>query len=403
MNGWGLLDGQPVLAAWEFPPVEYRRRVESARKRMAAAEIDCLFLTSEKNVRYLTGFHEQSWVSPARPRYFIVPLVGEPIAIVATKTVPIVQATSWITEFHSWPAPRPADDGVSLVVDALRAHVKRGGRVAAELGPETRMEIPVGDFLRIREALDGITFADAGSVLRPLRMVKSAAEVDYIRRAARTGSEAFARLPGLLAQGQTERDVYRKLHLLLIELGADKVSYLVPISGPNGIGQINLGPTDRTLVPGDLLYVDVGATCRGYYCDFNRNFAITRATDELRATYARLVEATQAGIAAVRPGRTAADVWGAMAGIVNPRGRSDSPVGRMGHGLGLDITEPPSFASGDETVLEEGMVLTIEPSMVLPPEGGMDWRIMVHEEDIVVTRDGCEVLTQPAPPALPVV
>ena len=145
--------------------------------------------------------------------------------------------------------------------------------------------------------------------------------------------------------------------------------YLVPVSGAHGYEQINMGPTDRRLEAGDLLVIDVGATWRGYFCDFDRNFALGRATDETRAAYARVFEATEAGLAAVRPGRTAAEVWRAMATVADPAGRADTPVGRMGHGLGLDLTEAPSLAPDDRTVLEAGMVITLEPSLTLPGLG----------------------------------
>jgi Xaa-Pro aminopeptidase len=400
--GWGALDGAPG-AGWEFPAGEYRRRVAGARRRMAALGLDALFLTGEKNIRYLTGFHTQIWVSPTRPRYVVLPLEGEPVAIAPVTNVPGFRTTTWLTDIRAWPAPRPADDGVSLVVDALRERVPPGGRVGAELGPEMRLEMPVGDFLRIGQALDGIRFEDAGPVLRPLRMVKSEPEVTRLRTMAGLASEAFGRLPGRLRAGQTERDVYRALHGLLVELGADKVPYLVPVSGSDGYDQINMGPTDRVLQAGDLLFVDVGATWRGYFCDFDRNFALGRATEEFRAAYRRVHEATEAGLSAVRPGRTTAQVWRAMAAVLDPDGRAETPVGRMGHGIGLDLTEPPSIARGDETVLEAGMALTLEPSLVLPAAGGRGRRLMVHEENIVVTTEGCELLTRRAPAELPVI
>jgi Xaa-Pro aminopeptidase len=114
-------------------------------------------------------------------------------------------------------------------------------------------------------------------------------------------------------------------------------------------------------------------------------------------------EATEAGLAAVRPGWTAADAWRAMAAVLDPGGRVETPVGRMGHGVGLDITEPPSVAVGDETVLEAGMALTLEPSLVWSAPGGGGRRLMVHEENIVVTAKGCELLTRRAAPELPVI
>ncbi len=403
MSPWGLLDTAPSDGPWEFPPEEYRRRVEDARRLMAARGMDCLFLTSEKNIRYLAGFHTQFWVSPTRPYYILLPVVGEPIAVVPTTAVPAFRATSWIADIRSWPAPQPADDGVSLIVDALPALAGPGGRVGAEIGPEMRMGMPVADFFRIRQALEGIRFVDATPVLRPLRMVKSPGEVARVRRAAQIVSSAFARLPELLGAGQSEREVYRQFHLLLVELGADKVPYLVPVSGAHGYDQTIMGPTDRMLEPGDLLSIDVGATWRGYFCDLNRNFAVWPTTDELQRAYARLFEATQAGIEAARPGRTAADVWRAMAEVLDPGGQAETPAGRMGHGLGLDITEPPSLTADDETVLEEGMVLAVEPGLVFPAAGGMTMRRMLHEEDLVVTHDGCDLLTRRAAPTLPVV
>ena len=81
-SGWGQLAAPPTDAPWMFPAEEYRRRVAGARTRMGALGLDCLFLTSEKNIRYLTGFHTQIWISPTRPRYVILPLDGEPVAIV---------------------------------------------------------------------------------------------------------------------------------------------------------------------------------------------------------------------------------------------------------------------------------------------------------------------------------
>jgi Xaa-Pro aminopeptidase len=369
---------------------------------MVDAGIDCLFLTSEKNIRYLTGFHSQTWVSPTRPRYVLLPVEGEPVAIVPASNVPGIRATTWLADVRAWPAPRPADDGVSLVVEALRGLAGPRGRVAAEIGPEMRVQMPIADFLRIRETLPG-PLLDAGPVIRPVRMVKSAPEIARVRRIAELASEAFARLTPRLRPGLSERDVARVLHGLLVELGADTVPYLVPVSGAHGYEQINMGPTDRRLEAGDLLVIDVGATWRGYFCDFDRNFVLGRATDETRAAYARVFEATEAGLQTVRPGRTTAEVWRAMATVVDPSGRADTPVGRMGHGLGLDLTEPPSLAPDDSTTLEPGMVITLEPSLTLPGTAGLARRLMVHEENIVVTPTGCELLTRRAPPELPVV
>jgi Xaa-Pro aminopeptidase len=396
------LDRPPADPGWEFSPVEYRRRIEAIRHRMIVAGVACLFLTSEKNIRYVTGFHSQTWISPTRPRYVLLPVEGEPVAIVPTSNEAGIRATTWLDDIRTWPAPRPVDDGVSLVVEALGELAGPRGRVAAEIGPEMRVQMSIADFQRIGAARSS-PFLDAGPVLRPARMVKSAEEIARVRRSAELASEAFARLTPRLRPGLTERDVARTLHGLLVELGADTVPYLVPVSGAHGYEQINMGPTDRPLAAGDLLIIDVGVTWRGYFCDFDRNFALGHAPPEMREAYARVFAATEAGLAAVRPGRTAAEVWRAMASVVDPGGRADTPVGRMGHGLGLDLTEPPSLAPDDHTRLEPDMVITLEPSLALPGTGGLARRLMVHEENVVVTSTGCELLTRRAPAELSIV
>jgi Xaa-Pro aminopeptidase len=370
---------------------------------MAAAGLDCVLIASERNMRYLTGFHTQVWVSPTRPRFVLIPASGEPVAVVPRSNVEGFATRSWVDVVRWWPAPRPADEGVSLLVETISELIGASGRVGAEIGPETRLGMPVADFLTLRDHLPGIAFADAGVTLQRLRMVKSAEEVAALRRIGGIASDAFAHLAEGLAAGQSERDVHRRLQGLLVELGAETVPYLVPVSGPSGYDQINMGPTDRVLGPGDVLVIDVGASVVGYCCDFDRNFAIGRAPEDVAVAYRRVFDATEAGLAAIRPGRTASEIYRAMSAVLQPARGTANPIGRMGHGLGLDLTEPPSIAVADETRLEAGMVITLEPYAVLPPAGGMAQRLMVHEENLVVTHDGYELLSRRAAPSLPVV
>ncbi|HTR15638.1 MAG TPA: M24 family metallopeptidase, partial [Acetobacteraceae bacterium] len=136
------------------------------------------------------------------------------------------------------------------------------------------------------------------------------------------------------------------------------------------------------------------------YCDFDRNFAFGPVADVARRAHDLVHSATEAGIAAARPGRSAGDVWRAIAAELGEEAVRGASVGRMGHGMGLALTEPPSIHPNDTTVLEPGMVITIEPGMAYAADGGR--RIMVHEENVVVAEDGAPLLlTVRAPPAMP--
>ena len=169
-------------------------------------------------------------------------------------------------------------------------------------------------------------------------------------------------------------------------------------AGPGGYGDIISPPSERPLAEGDVLILDTGSVYDGYFCDFDRNFAFARADDEVRRAYDVAYRATEAGLKAARPGATCADLFRAMQAVLEVGGALGNDVGRLGHGLGSQLTEWPSHTAWDETTLEPGMVLTLEPGMSFAPG-----RVMVHEENIVIRESGPELLTRRAPPELPLI
>ena len=188
------------------------------------------------------------------------------------------------------------------------------------------------------------------------------------------------------------------MRIELLNRGADEVPFLVGSSGPEGFSDVIKQPTDRILSAGDMMMLDTGAVFDGYFCDFDRNFAFGHASDDMRRAYDVAYAATDAGIAMARPGNTTADLFRAMVDVMVARGFSDGNVGRLGHGLGMQLTEWPSISPHDHTVLEPGMVMTIEPGISYG--AGL---VMLHEENIVIRDSGAEMLTRRAMPTLPVI
>jgi Xaa-Pro aminopeptidase len=358
---------------------------------MTEAQLDALLITSEPNYRYLTGFINQFWLSPTRPWYFVLPREGEPVAILPEVGVTNMRATSWIERLETWPSPQPDDEGVSLVVDALSRVRRRFGRVGAEIGPESRIGIPVSDFLTIREGISPLTVADASVLMNRLRLVKSSAEVARIRFICGLVSDAYDALPDKFSAGDTEASFCRKFHSDLISRGAEKAPYLIGVSGHGGYRSAIMSPTEKPLIKGDVLIIDTGSTFDGYYCDFDRNWAIGTADDTAKRAYDVVWRATEAGIKAIHAGARVSELWRAQAAVLEPAGTAN--VGsRMGHAIGLQLTEPPS-----DTVLLPGMVITIEPGLMYG-----NGALMLHEENLVVTEAGCELLTRRASSELPV-
>ncbi|NQW09199.1 MAG: aminopeptidase P family protein [Alphaproteobacteria bacterium] len=380
-----------------FPSAEFEARIARAQAMMRTAELDALVVTSPPNVRYVTGFASEFWESPTRPWFVVVPAEGQPVAVVPEIGRESFLAT-WLDDVRTWPAPRPEDDGVTLLAGVLQNLPRRFARIGWELGRETVLRMPITDFNRLCGLLRGIECVDGSPVLWALRMVKSRREIERHRVICGLASDAFEAMPGRLALGMTERAAANTLRLDLAERGVDAVPFVAACSGLGGYSQIIAGSREVVLGDGAVLIMDLGATWDGYFCDFDRNFAFGSATDAARHAYETVWRAVSVGIEAVRPGATAAELWGAMAAVLDLDEAGGMDVGRLGHGLGLQLTEPPSNRPDDATLLMPGMVMTIEPGLEYAPG-----KMLVLEENVVVTEDGCELLTRRAPEVMPVI
>lgn len=399
-----LLSSTPVLQGYSmpaipprgFPESEFAARTDRAQRLMHAEQLDALLVMTEPEVRYFSGFLSQFWESPTRPWFLVVPSEGRPIAVIPEIGADGMKET-WLDDIRTWMSPDPVDDGISLLLAVLDAIPARHGRVGVPMGAGTQLRMPAADFLHIRERLADKTIADATVLMRRLRALKSEAEIGKIRAACHAAAIGFNELPARACIGQTERDVCRAFKLEVLGAGADTMPYVMGNSGPGGYSNIVMGPSDRVLSEGDIMIIDTGSTFDGYFCDFDRNYAFGPPPADACRAYDIVYEATDAGFRAAQPGATTSDLWKAMWRVLEAGGAMDSGVGRMGHGLGMQLTEWPSNMPGDDTILEPGMVLTLEPGMLFAPS-----RAMVHEENIVIRPDGAEWLTPRAWPELPI-
>ncbi len=372
-----------------FAAEELRARVARAQARMDEAGLGALLLTSEPDVRYFTGYLTRFWESPCRAWYLIVPVTGAPIAVIPSIGAALMGKT-WISDIRTWPAPDPEDDGVSLLAEALR---EVGGPVGLPGHQGTALRMPLNDLETVK-VQSGVAFRDDRGIVAGLRAVKSEAEIAKMARACAVAGRAFDRVHEIAEPGVALSRVFRDFQRLLLEEGADWVPYLAGGAGPEGYADVISPASDARLARGDVLMLDTGAVWDGYFCDYDRNFAIGEARAAQRAAHARLIEATQAGLEAARPGARACDVWRAMVEIVG----GGEEAGRLGHGVGMQLTEGLSLTAKDQTVLEPGMVITLEPGVELRPG-----KIMVHEEDIVIANTAPKLLSPCAGPDLPVI
>ncbi|MEC7909804.1 MAG: Xaa-Pro peptidase family protein [Actinomycetota bacterium] len=386
-----------------FPEKEFEERVERAQKLMQESSLSALLLCTEAEVRYFTGFHTPFWQSPTRPWFLILPMDGKPVAVIPSIGEASMKET-WIDDIRTWSSPNPSDEGVSLLSNTLIEILpiasnpsNNGLEIGLPMGNETHLRMPLLDFAKLKELIHPHSFTDSTEIIKSLRGVKSEAEISKISKICEIVSNGFASLPDLLKVGMTEREAFKAFRMKLLELGADEVPYLVGATG-SGFSDIIKQPSDRVIQPGDLVMFDTGSTYDGYFSDFDRNMAFHFADDKAKYAYQIVWEATEAALKLASPGKTTTDLWAAMGSVLETESNRNESVGRFGHGLGMQVTEWPSNTNNDATVLQEGMVLTVEPNLTW----GND-HIMVHEENFVVRADGIELLSRRAASELQII
>ena len=376
---------------------DYRDRVSKLQEKMEENDIDVVLITSPHNFRYFSGLDSYFWESPTRPWFLLIPQSNDPIAVIPSIGQTALKKT-WINEILTWPSPQPEDEGISVLIDTIKKLIANKGRIGCELGQESHLRMSINDFDKLREQMSNYKFIDASKIIWQLRMIKSQNEIKKIKKIISIASNAFDSLPNHINIGMTEIEICNIFKKELLNKGADHTLYMSCASGEGGYDQIICDPSEKKLQNGDILVIDTGTTLDGYFCDFDRNYGFGNVKKETKDAYLTLLEATKQGCEKARPGLTCADINNAMHSVLNKSRLPPNNVGRMGHGLGLQLTEPPSIMHNDKTILKENMIITIEPSYEYSPG-----KMLVIEENILITKGGFELLNSPTPKALPII
>jgi len=270
---------------------------------------------------------------------------------------------------------------VEIAAAIARLRLKRIGyepaRMTCELHDALKSRLPLGASLR---PVDGW--------IEGLRMLKSADEIERIRRSVRTNSRAFEEAVARVRVGMKERDLAAELEYRMRRLGAEKPAFETIVAGGVRSALPHAQPTSAPLKSGALVVVDMGAFEDGYASDMTRMLFLGSPGAKVKRTYRAVLEAQMAAVAAVRAGVPAHRVDRAARAVLKSHGLHRAFIHSTGHGLGLEIHEPPRIGKHEKIRLQAGMAITIEPGVYIEGWGGI--RI---EDTVVVTEKGCEILT----------
>jgi len=380
-----------------FPTKEYQKRVLKLQKKMQTNNMDAILITSPHNFRYFTGLDSYFWESPTRPWFLLIPQSDDPIAVVPSIGETTLNKT-WITQIYTWPSPQPQDEGVSVITNCIKKVISNNGNIGCEIGRESHLRMSINDFDKLRKNISNCNFVNASELIWQLRIIKSPDEIIKIKKIISIASDVFDKLPNHIKVGMTEIEICNIFKKMLLDRGADHTLYMSCASGEGGYDQIICEPTEKKLTDGEILIIDTGTTLDGYFCDFDRNYGFGNIKKEVHDAYSTLWEASERAFEKAKPGFTCTDISNVMNSVLNKSNLTNNSVGRMGHGLGLQLTEPPSIMHSDNTVLKENMILTIEPCYEY-----IQGKMLVIEENILITKNGYELLSSRTPRQLPII
>lgn len=345
------------------------QRIVSLRQRMAEEGISYLLITRPENRFYLSGFTGTTGVL----------LIGENTADFLTDFRYIEQVKEESPHFN---VVRIEQGTVFGVVSELLRNYK-GNKLFFE---ENHLNVKA--YHELRNMLQGLAVQGCSGLVEEIRLVKDTSEIEITRQAMAIGDQAFTHILQYIRPGVSESELALELEFFMRKAGASGIGFAtIMASGPRAALPHGVA-SDRKLQKGDLLTMDFGCIFKGYHSDMTRTVVLGQPAEKQQEIYQIVLEAQLAGLAAVKAGIKAKDADAAARKVITDRGYGEYFGHGTGHGVGLEIHESPSLNTRDETILQAGMVVTVEPGIYLPGWGGV--RI---EDSVLVTEEGCEILT----------
>ncbi|MCD7033193.1 Xaa-Pro peptidase family protein [Metabacillus sp. GX 13764] len=343
-------------------------KTERIRNEFEALNVDGLLITGEYNRRYATGFTGSSGVG----------VLSQDKAVFLTDFRYTEQASKQVDEFE--------------VVEHKGPIIKEAADKAKELGIKRlgfeQDHMTFALYNQYKEALSGIELVPVSGTIEKLRLIKSPEEIKILKEAAEIADAAYTHILQYVRAGLKEIDVANELEFFMRKNGAASSSFDIIVASGYRSALPHGAASGKVIEKGDFVTLDFGAYYKGYCSDITRTFAVGEPSDQLKEIYAVVLESQLRAMNGIKPGMTGKEADALTRNYITEKGYGEYFGHSTGHGLGLEVHEGPALSVRSETLLEPGMVVTVEPGIYLSGIGGV--RI---EDDTVITDAGNEALT----------
>jgi Xaa-Pro aminopeptidase len=392
-DGYELFGPTPTFP--DVPYAEWKSRIDKVQRLMRETDVDLLMLWNDKNIRYFTGFTSVHWNMPSiQLLVALIPADGEPTIIASEFFRWTVEGQSWIRDIrcpvggdeHSEKLQRHFPEVVSSVVGDLGYDKST---IALEMGETGYMYIPrpLNDILALMNNLPKAQFVNGDELIWDCRRIKSSLEIERLKMAVDIHRQALSAVVQNFRPGMTEADVGNLFICEAFQQGAELV-----VPGHIACGNAKEGMLDTkhsfdgvTIQRNDTMQIDLFLSYKGYWADMGRVLAVGPLSDEFKTFSEQARQAFDTVVEQIKPGMTVKE----LNYLLYEAGGMETEGEMAGHGIGLDIHEPPMLCVDSDAVLEVGMTLEIEAFVMhgFRKQGGEG---LIHYENLVIiTDDGC--------------
>ncbi|MDX9826399.1 MAG: Xaa-Pro peptidase family protein [Spirochaetia bacterium] len=379
----------------KFSVQEYQNRLAGLRVQMEAKGLDAVILTSDDNTFYFSGFQSIVWDSKVSTPCVLTITRDGGMSIATSKGGTETAAyTSCVEDIRFYTRDGGKDGGYPGFAQTIASPLAEKGLLSGKIGFEfsngTKMHLNHVQREALFAMLKDASLVDCSDALWAVRSVKSEAEIACLRRCAKINCDGIAAGFAALKEGMSELDLYRNIVIEYFKGGAERSLLLGIRAGAERYPQGNCPPSNRPIRKGEIILVDGGPICDGYYGDIIREGVIGKPSDRQRAMFNVARAACYAGIEAMKPGVRVSDVVRAVDKVMeaSPFAEFSAVPGHVGHSLGTGVHEYPLLDISCDTVLQPGMVFAVEPYFLERGVGSLG-----IEENVLVTETGVENLT----------
>ena len=368
----------------QFDEIEYENRWKNCQKEMEKEGIDVLVLSQLNNITYITGFKSNLFLCNFRPYLCVIKKGKLPILLIPNLELNSAKEQSCLVDIRSWGSGEECKDAIELLEKIFKEEKLFNCSIGMELDQRLDAEISKKDFIKLQDFLRNCILKSCSGLMWKIRRIKSKKEIELLQEANRIADASFDKVVESIKAGMNEQEARKIIGRTILDEGGDLGGFTIVVSGKDRHESFYSYRSNKIIEKGEMVSIDIGVVFKGYWTEITRIVFIDSISDNEKTLYRAIQKIHEAAIKAIKPGITVKEMDTATRAVAKQLGYEDILMSHgSGHGIGLDLLEPPFLNIYDKNILEPGMCFAVEPGINHPEIGQFRF-----QDGVVVSEKG---------------